>query len=487
MSKNTKFRPLIIFGTSSGAGKSLIATALLRIFSDMGIDAVPFKVQNMSLNAGVGYGGEMAYAQIIQARAARVYPSVLMNPILLKPENKKTHVVVMGKHYGTFSALKYMNDKKEEIYKIALNCFRKLQSEHELVIIEGTGSPVEINLENDIANVRIAKDVKAKGLLVADIERGGVFASIVGTLELIDFKEIIGIIVNKFRGEESLLYKGYEFIERKYGIPFLGTVPYIDHNLPEEDSLANWTRRNGEINIKIIKLPHIANFTDFEIFESIEDVGITYATKPEDLNNSDIIILPGTKLTVPDLEYIRREGFEDKILKEHREGAFVIGICGGYQMLGKYIIDNVESRKGKVNGINLLEDSKTVFSSSKRTNRIFGYVLHPNFKGIKIEGYEIHMGITTSVNHFSEIYRVGNQYVKQFDGSFRKNVFGTYFHGLFDNIKFTEALINYIREKKGLDKISLKAESLDEKINKIARIVKRKVNVEKIIESIKMN
>jgi len=482
-----KYRPLIIFGTSSGAGKSLVVTALLRIFSDMGIDTVPFKVQNMSLNAGVGIGGEMAYAQIIQARAARVYPSVLMNPILLKPEENKTHVILVGKYYGTFSAGGYMRSKKEEIYKIALECFNRLQSEHELVIIEGAGSPAEINLDNDIANLRIAKDVKAKGILVADIERGGMFASVVGTLELIDFRDMIGIIVNKFRGDESLLYKGYEFLERKFGITVLGTIPYIEHNLPEEDSLANWTKKEGRIKISIVKLPHIANFTDFEIFESIEDVGLVYAKKPEELKNSDVIILPGSKLTVADLEYLRKEGFEDEIKKQYRDGAFIIGICGGYQMLGKYIIDNVESKKGKVLGMNLLEDSKTEFFPYKKTNRIFGHILHPYFYGYKIEGYEIHMGITISRNYFSKIYREGNRYIKRFDGSYYKNVIGTYFHGLFDNTKFTDSFINYIRERKGLDKVKLKIESLDERINKIANIFKKKVDIKKIIDEIKIS
>jgi adenosylcobyric acid synthase len=476
-----KYKPIMVLGTSSGAGKSLLVTALCRIFSDMGIDVAPFKVQNMSLNAVAVQDGEMAYAQYLQARAARVEPTVLMNPILLKPENDRTHVILLGKHYKTVNAKDYMTTQKEDVYKLALNAFERLQNEHALIVIEGAGSPAEINLSQDIANLKFANAVGAKTLLVADIDRGGAFASIVGTLELIDRKNIIGIIINKFRGDESLLYPGYEFLERKYHIPVLGTIPYISHAIPDEDSLRSWPHKDGNTKISIIKMPNISNFTDFSVFEHIDDLGLKYVDNPESLSDSDLIIVPGSKLTVSDLSWLKERGFDEMLKNENKDGTMIMGICGGYQMLGNYIMDNVESKKGKVAGIGLL-DSKTVFNAVKKTNVIYGTVIAPGFRNLKIKGYEIHNGVTSSKTNFSRIYRENNKYVSRFDGSYEKNVVGTYFHGLFENLEFTELWINMLRKRKSLNPLKLKIESVEESMNTLAKVVKKSVNLDILIK-----
>lgn len=476
-----KYVPIMVVGTASGAGKSIVVTALCRIFADMGIDVAPFKVQNMSLNAIAVHDGEMAYAQYLQALAARVEPTVLMNPILLKPENDRTHIVLLGKHYKTVTAKKYMNMEKDEVYKTAKNAFEKLQNEHEMIVIEGAGSPAEINLAHDIANLKFANDIGAKIVLVADIDRGGAFASIVGTLELIDRKNMIGIIINKFRGDESLLYPGFEFLENKYHIPVLGTIPYISHAIPDEDSLRSWPNKDGATRISVIKIPNISNFTDFNIFEHVDDVGLRYVDNPEHLRGSDLIIVPGSKLTVPDLTWLKEQGLDEVLKEEKKNGTMIIGICGGYQMLGKYIVDNVESKKGKVAGVGIL-DSKTVFGMVKNTNVIYGTVIAPKFENMKIKGYEIHNGVTSSKTHFSKIYRVNDRYIARFDGSYENNVIGTYFHGLFENLEFTELLINMIRAKKSLEPLKIKFESVEANIDIIAKIVKKNVNYEILIK-----
>ncbi len=475
-----KYVPIMVVGTASGAGKSILVTALCRIFSDMGIDVAPFKVQNMSLNAIAVQDGEMAYAQYLQALAARVEPTVLMNPILLKPENDKTHIVLLGKHYTTLNAKKYMSTEKDDVYRFAMNAFEKLQNEHEMIVIEGAGSPAEINLSHDIANLKFAKDVGAKIVLVADIDRGGAFASIVGTLELIDRKNIIGIIINKFRGDESLLYPGFEFLENRYHIPVLGTIPYILHAIPDEDSLRSWPHKEGATKISILKIPNLSNFTDFNVFEHVEDVGLRYVDKPEHLKGSDLIIVPGSKLTVSDLLWLKEQGFAESLKDEQKNGTMIMGICGGYQMLGKYIVDNVESKKGKVAGIGIL-DSKTVFKSVKKTNVIYGTVIVPAFENMNIKGYEIHNGVTSSQTHFSRIYRVNNRYIRRFDGSYEHNVIGTYFHGLFENLEFTELLINRIRAKKSLEPLKLKFESVESNIDTLAKIVKKCIKIDRLI------
>ncbi len=474
-----KYKPIFIMGTSSGAGKSTLVTALCRIFTNMGINVVPFKAQNMSLNAGVGIGGEMAYAQVLQAKACGKIPNVKMNPVLLKPEEDKTQIILNGKYYGTINAENYMKSSKNDLFKIILRDFKYLSDRNDLVIIEGAGSPAEINIKHDIANTILAKKIKSKNILVSDIDRGGSFASIVGTVELLGKDLFSGYILNKFRGNENLLKNGYDFLFEKYSLKHYGTIPYLENNLPEEDSLRSWHGKKGKINVSIIKLPHLANATDFHIFSKIREIGFNFSTSPDEINNADIVILPGSKLTISDLIFLRNEGFEDKILELYKDGTRIIGICGGYQMMGEYIIDEFETKYGKIDGLKILE-SRTEFDRRKKVSLIRGKVLHKEFFNYNISGYEIHFGKSISKNPFSLITNENGKNVNRYDGSASKNAFGTYFHDLFFNLNFVEKLLNDIAKEKGLDKIVVNY-NLDDEINSIAEIFKKYLDVESIL------
>ncbi|ASJ12487.1 cobyric acid synthase [Thermococcus thioreducens] len=474
---------LMVLGTLSGAGKSLLVTALCRILSNLGYDVVPFKSQNMSLNSAPSIeGGEISRAQYLQAIACRKKPSVKFNPILLKPEgNMRSQVVFMGKPVGSVSARDYMLSKKEELFRKAMTVLNELKEKHDLVIIEGAGSPVEINLKDyDIANTRVMLYAKAKGILVTDIDRGGSFASIVGTMELLSEREreaIIGFVFNRFRGDASLLKPGFEYLEKRYGKPTLGVIPYVEHRLPEEDSLAEFPKVRGELHIQVIKLPHISNFTDFEPLHWAN--GVDYVTKAEEIGG-DVIIVPGSKNTVEDLLWLRKNGFEDAIIEAHREGSFVVGICGGFQMLGEKIIDTVESKRGTVNGIGLLP-AKTVFEKTKRTNHLTAKVLWGPAKGTAVEGYEIRFGRSTSERPFSVITAINGAKTFEPEGAIGKRAFGTYLHGIFHNFVFTERFLNFLRAEKGLEPVSIGRWSIEEEIERFAGIVERNLDVERIL------
>lgn len=481
-------KTLMIQGTSSGAGKSLLALALCRIFSNLGYDVVPFKSQNMSLNSAPSIeGGEISRAQYLQALACRKKPSIKFNPILLKPEgNMKSQVVFMGKPIGSVSAKEYMFSKKGELFSKAMNVLDELLEKHDLVIIEGAGSPVEINLKDyDIANMRVAKHSKSKVILVTDIDRGGSFASIVGTMELLDEEErdlILGFVFNKFRGDKSLLEPGFEFLENRYGRKVLGVIPYVEHKLPEEDSLVEFPKVKGDLHIQIVKLPHISNFTDFEPLHWAN--GVDYVTKAEEIRG-DLIIIPGSKNTVGDLLWMRENGIEDAIIQAYNEGAFVVGICGGFQMLGEKIIDNVESKAGEIKGIGLLK-AKTTFANQKRTNHLKGEILWEPFKGTGVEGYEIRFGRSRTEKPFSIIRAINEKPAFEYDGAIGKRAFGTYLHGIFHNFAFTQGFLNMLREEKGLEKVSLKEWSIEEEIERFARIVERNVDIDYILNVLEL-
>lgn len=476
----------MVLGTSSGAGKSLLVTALCRIFSNLGYDVVPFKSQNMSLNSAPSIeGGEISRAQYLQAIACRKKPSVRFNPILLKPEgNMRSQVVFMGKPRGSVSARDYILSRKEELFGKAMKVLDELKERHDLVIIEGAGSPVEINLKDyDIANTRVMLHAKAKGILVTDIDRGGSFASIVGTMELLKPEErdaIIGFVFNKFRGDKSLLEPGFEYLERRYGKPTLGVIPHTGHRLPEEDSLIEFPRVRGELHIQIIKLPHISNFTDFEPLHWAN--GVDYVTRPEEIKG-DVIIIPGSKNTVEDLLWLRENGFEEAIIEAHREGSFVVGICGGFQMLGEKVIDTVESKCGTVEGIGLLP-AKTVFEKTKRTNHLNAEVLWEPAKGMAVEGYEIRFGRSTSKRPFSVITAVNGARTFEPEGAIGEGAFGTYLHGIFHNFAFTERFLNFLRAEKGLEPVSIGAWSIEEEIERFAKVVEKNLDVERILEEL---
>ncbi|NJF25661.1 cobyric acid synthase [Thermococcus sp. Bubb.Bath] len=479
-------KALMIQGTMSGAGKSLLVAALCRIFANLGYDVVPFKSQNMSLNSAPSIeGGEISRAQYLQALACKKKPSVRFNPILLKPEgNLRSQVVFMGKPMGSVSARDYMLSRKEELFRKAVEALKALIGEHELVIIEGAGSPVEINLKDyDIANMRVARSVNAPVILVADIDRGGSFAQLVGTMELLSGEErnlVMGFVFNKFRGDPSLLKPGFEFLEERYGKPVLGVVPYIDHRLPEEDSLAEFPKVKGDLHIQIIKLPHISNFTDFEPLHWAN--GVDYVTRAEEISG-DLIIIPGSKNTVEDLLWMRENGIEDAIIEAHREGSFVVGVCGGFQMLGEEIVDDVESKRGKIKGIGLLP-AKTVFSREKRTNYLRAEVLWEPAKGMMVEGYEIRMGRSTSDKPFSVITSINGSGAFEPEGAIGKRAFGTYLHGIFHNFAFTERFLNTLRAEKGLEPVKVGEWSIEEEIERFASVVKRSVDIDYIIEGL---
>lgn len=481
-------KALMIQGTSSGAGKSLLALALCRIFSNLGYNVVPFKSQNMSLNSAPSIeGGEISRAQYLQALACRKKPSIRFNPILLKPEgNMKSQVVFMGKPIGSVSAKEYMFSKKEELFSKAMDVLDKLLEKHDLVIIEGAGSPVEINLKDyDIANMRVAKHSNSKVILVTDIDRGGSFASIVGTMELLDEEErdlIIGFIFNRFRGDKSLLEPGVRFLEKHYGKRVLGVIPYIEHKLPEEDSLVEFPTAKGDLHIQIVKLPHMSNFTDFEPLHWAN--GVDYVTKAEKIRG-DLIIIPGSKNTVGDLLWMRENGIEDAIIQAYNEGAFVVGICGGFQMLGEKIVDNVESKAGEIEGIGLLK-AKTTFANQKRTNQLEGEILWEPFKGMWIEGYEIRFGRSKARTPFSIIRAINGKPAFEYEGAIERRAFGTYLHGIFHNFAFTQGFLNMLREEKGLEKISLKEWSIEREIERFAEIVKENVDIDYILNALEL-
>ncbi len=476
-------KALMIQGTSSGAGKSLLVTALCRIFSNLGYDVVPFKSQNMSLNSAPSIeGGEISRAQYLQAIACRKKPSVKFNPILLKPEGRmRSQIVFMGKPIDSVSAKDYMLSRKEKLFQKTMNVLDGLKARHDLVLIEGAGSPVEINLKDyDIANMRVAKHANARVILVTDIDRGGSFASIIGTMELLSEKEqnlVLGFVFNKFRGDASLLKPGFDYLEGRYGKPTLGVIPYIEHRLPEEDSLAEFPKVKGNLHIQIIKLPHISNFTDFEPLHWAN--GVDYIMRAEEIRG-DIIIVPGSKNTVDDLLWMRENGIEDAILQAHREGAFVVGICGGFQMLGKEIVDEVESKRGKVRGIGLLP-AKTVFTAEKRTNHLNARILWEPAREMEVEGYEIRMGRSISDRPFSVITSVNGAKALEPEGAIGERTFGTYLHGIFHNFAFTERFLNFFRLEKGLEPVSVKGWDIEAEIERFARVVEKNLDVGRIL------
>ncbi len=479
-------KALMIQGTSSGAGKSLLTLALCRILSNLGYDVVPFKSQNMSLNSAPSVeGGEISRAQYLQALACRKMPSIKFNPILLKPEgNMRSQIVFMGKQIGSVSPREYMLSKKEKLFSKAMEVLDELLEKHDIVVIEGAGSPVEINLKDyDIANMRVAKHANAKIILVTDIDRGGSFASIVGTMELLSREErelVMGFVFNKFRGDASLLEPGFEYLEQRYGKKVLGVVPYTEHKIPEEDSLISFPKVKSELHIQIVKLPHISNFTDFEPLHWAN--GVDYVSNAEEIKG-DVIIIPGSKNTVEDLLWMRKNGIEDAILEAHKDGAFVVGICGGFQMLGEKIIDNIESKRGEVKGIGLLE-AKTVFAETKRTNHLKAEILWGPVRGLNVEGYEIRMGRSLSEKPFSVIHEINGTKAFEYEGAISEKAFGTYLHGIFHNFEFTEQFLNMLRLEKGLEPISVSRWSIEEEIERFAKIVTENIDVDYILRNL---
>lgn len=488
-------KSIMIQGTASDVGKSMICTALCRIFSDDGLKVVPFKSQNMALNSFVTKdGGEIGRAQGVQAEAARVVATTDMNPILLKPkQDMMSEVIVHGKHFLNMDAKSYRNNFVQEAMPIVEKSVRTLQHTYDVIVLEGAGSPAEINLKDrDIANMRMAHLADAAVVLVADIDRGGVFASIVGTLALLDEEErarVKGLIINKFRGMRELLDDGLTWVERETGIPVLGVIPYVDVNIEAEDSLALSSLRfkkpkPGEfaVDVAMIRLPRISNFTDIDPFFDEPEVGVRLIGHVNELGTPDLLILPGTKSTMDDLAWLKAQGFDQAITHLRECGTKIIGICGGFQMLGETLLDPeaVEGNGESADGLGLLP-METIFVGNKKTVQMTGVRGQDT-----LTGYEIHLGRTKILRDAVSPFLLLEDGREDGAVSQDEQVIGTYFHGLFHNRTFTRQLVNEIRVKKGLaalpSDVKSDAERREDAYNMLADHVRANLDMKKVYE-----
>lgn len=483
----------MVVGTSSGAGKSITVTALCRVLTKDGYKVSPFKSQNMALNSFVTKSGlEMGRAQVVQAYACMIEPEAYMNPILLKPTtDKKIQIIVNGKSIGNMSGIEYGKFKtslKSEIMK----SYDYIRENYDISILEGAGSPVEINIKGeDIANMKMAEMADSPVILVADIDRGGVFASIYGTIMLMSEKErarVKGVIINKFRGDINILKSGLEEIEKLTCVPVIGVMPYTNVDIEDEDSVTERFKRFQKkkgINISVIKLKHISNFTDIDALRMVEDISIKYINSVDEMGEEDIIIIPGTKNTIDDLKELKDNGIATEIIKASKNGKVIIGICGGFQMLGEKIKDpyGIESEIKEIPGLGLLE-LETVMEKEKNTTQYEGKLsnctgLLEGLEGEEIKGYEIHQGVTfgneSKVNDEDRIVTV----VKG------ENIFATYLHGIFENEKITRNILNKVRAKKGIE-LQMKGITFDEyreqQLDKLEKIFRENVDIDKIYE-----
>ncbi len=446
---------IMIQGTMSNAGKSLLCAGLCRILKQEGYRVAPFKSQNMALNSFITKdGGEMGRAQVVQAEAAGIEPDVRMNPILLKPTTDVgSQVIVAGQVQGNMRAMEYYRRKRDYIPAI-LEAYNSLASEYDIIVIEGAGSPAEINLkQEDIVNMGLAKLVDAPVLLVGDIDRGGVFAQLYGTVALLEKDErarIKGTIVNKFRGDRAILEPGIRILEELCGVPVAGVIPYTHVDIDDEDSLTERFSQTTErklLDIAVIRLPRISNFTDFAPFERYGNVSLRYVERVADLHGPDMILIPGTKSTIADLKWLRQSGMEAAVLKAASAGTPVFGICGGYQMLGRSVCDpdQVEAAETtRIQGLGLL-DMDTVFRGEKVQTQVSGTFagvtgLLSGLNGMEYTGYEIHMG--RSQEKLLPLQGTGN-------------VYGSYIHGIFDAPGVSDEILRAICAKKGLDYAAL--------------------------------
>lgn len=458
----------MVQGTMSNVGKSVVAAGLCRIFRQDGYKVAPFKSQNMALNSFITKEGlEMGRAQVMQAEAAGTEPCVAMNPILLKPTNDTgSQVIVNGEVLGTMNARDYFKMKKSLVPEV-MKAYRKLEEQYDIIVIEGAGSPAEINLkQDDIVNMGMAKMANAPVLLVGDIDRGGVFAQLYGTVALLEEDErrlIKGLIINKFRGDKTILEPGVGMLEKLTQLPVLGVTPYLPVSLEDEDSLSERLEGRTDrqtvslLDLAVIRLPRISNFTDFNVFEGISGVSVRYVSAAHQLGNPDLILLPGTKNTMRDLLWMRQNGLEASVLKAHKAGSVVFGICGGYQMLGRQISDpeGVEEG-GSIRGMGLL-DAETVFEPEKARTRVEGHILPVDgilepLSHTAVAGYEIHMGRTVigdGTKPFTEIENSITGERKQ-EGACGKNVYGSYLHGIFDQEEVAVRVVRALARAKGI-------------------------------------
>lgn len=523
-------KSIMVQGTMSNAGKSILVGGLCRVFAQDGYKVAPFKSQNMALNSFITEDGlEMGRAQVMQAEAAGIRPTVDMNPILLKPTNDMgSQVIVRGEVTGLMSAMEYYRHKKEYIPAI-LDAYHKLEEEYDIIVIEGAGSPAEINLKSvDIVNMGLAKLLDAPVILVGDIDRGGVFAQIYGTIELLEEDEqarILGTVINKFRGDKAILEPGLKMLEEKTGKPVLGVIPYFYLDIDDEDSLTERFYRKNEtalLDIAVIRLRRISNFTDLLALECMEEVSVRYVTSPGEFGCPDAVIIPGSKNTIEDLLWMRQCGLEAKVLRHAQHGKLVFGICGGYQMLGEEIADpegmeigkastdqfaDAGKKKGTVRGMGLLP-IRTVFQTEKTRTRVQGHFgkmegLLKGLSGVEIEGYEIHMGTTTFTGEetpiltlsnevreipekISETRNKGNRENEKTDGAAAGSVYGCYVHGIFDRPEAAKAVVCALLEQKGIDPANVRgmdlAEYKEQQYDKLAEITRENLDMNAIYD-----
>ncbi|WP_226570927.1 cobyric acid synthase [Mangrovibacter yixingensis] len=496
-------KSIMLQGTASDVGKSVLVAGLCRILVQDGLACAPFKSQNMALNSGVTPDGkEMGRAQIFQAEAAGITPDVRMNPILLKPtSDRKAQVVLMGKVAQDMDAVSY-HDYKPRLRQQISDVWNSLSAEYDAIVLEGAGSPAEINLrDRDIVNMGMAEIAHCPVVLVADIDRGGVFAAIYGTLALLQPEErarVKGVIINKFRGDVALLQPGLEQIEALTGVPVIGVMPWLDIDLEDEDGVVLERGKyqgyqNKALDIAVVHLPHISNFTDFNPLAFQPDVQVRYVRDPEDLGGPDLVILPGSKNTLGDLAWLHKSGMAKRILAWHQAGGAIIGVCGGYQMLGNTIDDEVESGLGSQPGLGLL-DIGTQFAHDKVTVQASGHCLValPGILAgcgeLPVSGYEIHMGTSQRGSQAQAIFRMGQNNHLALDGAISPSgrVAGTYLHGVFDNAAFTRRLLDNLRQRKGL--APLPGETPDYahhkqvQFDQLAAAMRQHIDIEKIYQ-----
>ncbi len=494
-------KSIMLQGTGSNVGKSIVTAAICRILKQDGYAPVPFKAQNMALNSYVTRdGGEMGRAQVVQAEAAGLEPRVAMNPILLKPTgNSSSQVIVMGKPVATMKAGEYHSKFAEEAFSVVAGAIKELSASAGVLVVEGAGSPAEINLKaSDIVNMRVARHLNAPVILITDIDRGGALASLVGTLALLDEEEralVKGFIINKFRGDLALLQPALDFLLEKTGVPVLGVLPYMEKmDIDDEDSVAlekQNEEKDYDLDIAVIRLPRISNFTDFTVLAAEDGTRVRYIKEPAQLGNPDLIILPGSKNTVEDLLFLKESGLEKTLVEKNKRGTPVIGICGGYQMLGQEVRDpeHTESELDGLPGIALLPVA-TTFLPDKLTRQVMAKACGNKFLGLDfsadgLTGYEIHMGRTEYLEDADEAFFLDRgDGINIRDGAVRKDglVMGTYIHGIFDNDTFRHALLSALRAKKGI----ASAQGLDTKNRKedaydrLAQIVRSNLDMKQL-------
>ncbi len=497
---------LMIQGGSSSTGKSLLVTALCRIYARRGVRVAPFKAQNMSNNAAVcADGGEIGRAQALQAVAAGLAQTVDMNPILIKPEaDTRSQIILMGRVWQTLEAKNY-GEKKAVLWEYVTAALDRLRAAYDLVVMEGAGSPVELNLKRgDIVNMAVARYAQSPVLLVGDIDRGGIFAQLLGTLWLLEPQEralVRGLVVNKFRGDPSLFDNGIQILENKGDAPVLGVIPYLkDLHLPDEDAVSIETihyassspaeegpqsASGAQIDIAVLALPRIANFDDFDPLKTEAGVRVRYVSSLQDLGNPNAIIIPGTKSTMADLEWLRQNGVADAVIRFAQQGGAVAGICGGYQMLGESLYDphHVESKEHNISGLGLLPITtqflieKVTFQVQTRVYYQDGWMSRLN--DFILNGYEIHSGETQSQSSWLEITQRNSRQVKVLDGSVSANgrVWGCYLHGLFANDEFRRVWLESLGWKSN-HRVLSEGELFTQSLNRLADAVESALNME---------